>query len=295
MPLQVMTTNLLPKMINLSIISLLIPGIRKELYIWRVETEQLVKCLDAHFARIVEIQPLTVMGWNAVITASIDRTVKVWNINYIFQPEHHIDRHELPIDSVSVSTDAGIAVVATRSCIGIWDILTGKLKSKLAESALGAIVSHALVTDNGKYIVASESGFVLYWNVKEEKVTFKEEQKNILQVMLYDSKRKSIFVSKANPQPGAVGELQTICIARAVPGGEQLFKFEFTYKNFKDIILTSDELYFVAYGYDKQKDTIFVNDATRGDFLYKILVKYPNFKEVTMICGLPDKPWQVSL
>ena len=194
-----------------------------------------------------------------------------------------------------MSTDAGIAVVATRSCIGIWDILTGKLKSKLAESALGAIISHALVTDNGKYIVASESGFVLYWKVKEEKVTFKEEQKNILQVMLYDSKRKSIFVSKANPQPGAVGELRTICIARAVPGGEQLFKFEFTYKNFKDIILTSDDLYFVAYGYDKQKETIFVNDATRGDFLYKILVKYPNFKEVTMICGLPDKPWQVTL
>ena len=74
-----------------------------------------------------------------------------------------------------------------------------------------------------------------------------------------------------------------------------MFKFEFTYKNFKDIVLTSDDLYFVAYGYDKQKETIFVNDATRGDFLYKILVKYPNFKEVTMICGLPDKPGQVSL
>ena len=89
--------------------------------------------MDAHFARIVEIHALTISGWNAVITASIDRTVKVWNINYIFEPEHHIDRHELPIDSVSVSTDAGIAVVVTRTCIGIWDMLTGKLKSKLAE------------------------------------------------------------------------------------------------------------------------------------------------------------------
>ena len=50
----------------------------------------------------------------------------------------------------------------------------------------------------------------------------------------------------------------------------------------------------MAYGYDKLKDTIFVNHAVTGEFLHKILVKYPNFKEVTMICGLPDKPWQVS-
>ena len=72
----------------------LILGIRKELYVWCIETEELVKTLDAHFARIVEIHQLTMPGWNAVITASIDRTVKVWNINYIFEPEHHIDRHK---------------------------------------------------------------------------------------------------------------------------------------------------------------------------------------------------------
>ena len=73
-----------------------------------------------------------------------------------------------------------------------------------------------------------------------------------------------------------------------------MFEFDFTYKQFKNIILTSDDNYFVAYGYDKLKDTIFVNHAETGEFLHKILVKYPNFKEVTMICGLPDKPWQVK-
>ena len=46
-------------------------------------------------------------------------------MNYIFEQVHHIDRHELPIEAVSLSTDAGIAVVVTRNCIGIWDLLTG--------------------------------------------------------------------------------------------------------------------------------------------------------------------------
>ena len=43
------------------------------------------------------------------------------------------------------------------------------------------------------------------------------------------------------------------------------------------------------------KDTLFVNCARSGTFLHKILVKYASFKEVTMICGLPDKPWQVCM
>ena len=43
---------------------------------------------------------------------------------------------------------------------GIWDFMTGKLKFKLANAALGAIVTHALVNNIGTYIVAAESGTI---------------------------------------------------------------------------------------------------------------------------------------
>ncbi len=159
-----------------------VAGIRKELYIWTMKDGLLVKCLDAHFARIIDIQPLTVGSWNSVITSSIDRTVKVWNMNYIFEQVHHIDRHELQIDSVSLCTSRGFAVTVTRNCIGIWDLMTGKLRAKLADSALGAIVTHAVVTLEGDFILAAESGNVMYWSVAEQVVVFKEEQRDILQV-----------------------------------------------------------------------------------------------------------------
>ena len=97
-----------------------VAGIRKELYIWAVKTGELVKCLDAHFARIIDLQSLVVGPWNCVITSSIDRTVKVWNINYIFEQVHHIDRHEMQIDSLSVCTKAGIAVATTAAFIKSW-------------------------------------------------------------------------------------------------------------------------------------------------------------------------------
>jgi hypothetical protein len=50
-------------------------------------------------------------------------------------------------------------------CPGIWDFMTGKLKYKLANSVLGAIITHALVNEAGSYIVAAESGDLLYWDM----------------------------------------------------------------------------------------------------------------------------------
>ncbi len=74
--------------------------VRKNLYVWDVSTGDLLKNLDAHFGRIIKISSLTIGNWNSVITSSIDRTVKVWNINNIFEQVHAIDRHELQIDSI---------------------------------------------------------------------------------------------------------------------------------------------------------------------------------------------------
>ena len=177
-----------------------ISGIRKEMYIWCMKTGELVKTLEAHIARIVDIQPLVVGNWNCVITSSMDRTVKVWNINYIFEPVHHIDRHESPIESVSLSTKAGIAITVTRGCIGVWNLLTGKLTSKLADSALGAIVTFAKVTTSGAYIIAAESGYLLYWDVAKKEVIYKEEQKDIIQVMLFENDTKCLIVSKSTKE-----------------------------------------------------------------------------------------------
>ena len=82
--------------------------------------------------RIVEIKSLVTETENAVLTSSIDRSIKVWNLDYIFEKEHHIDKHELTIDSLSISTSAQLAVVVTRSCIG--------RQSALFQAILGGLV-----------------------------------------------------------------------------------------------------------------------------------------------------------
>ena len=112
-----------------------------------METGDLVKRMTAHFQRIVEIKSLVVGSNNEIITSSIDRCIKIWNLDYIFQKERHIDKHELTIDALSISTSAGIAVTVTRSCLGVWDFMTGHLLFKLNNSALGAIITHGLVNE----------------------------------------------------------------------------------------------------------------------------------------------------
>lgn len=120
-----------------------IAGVRKSLYVWSLESKLLMKVLDAHFGRIIQLEALVVGNWNSCVTSSIDRSVKVWNINNIFEQVHVIDRHELQIDSISLSDDGELAITVTRSCVGVWELKTGRLISKLADSPLGAIVTHA--------------------------------------------------------------------------------------------------------------------------------------------------------
>ena len=52
--------------------------------------------------------------------------------------------------------------------------MTGKLKFLLANSALGSIITDALVNEEGTFIVFTESGDVLYWSIEDRSVIFHE-------------------------------------------------------------------------------------------------------------------------
>ena len=55
---------------------------------------------------------------------------------------------------------------------GVWDFMTGHLLFKLNNSALGAIITHGLIKEDGTFTVAAESGDVLYWDMKTRQVIF---------------------------------------------------------------------------------------------------------------------------
>lgn len=156
-----------------------VAGIRRSLYIWSVSEESLLKIIDAHYGRIVEMLPLIVDDINAIATSSLDRTVKVWNIKNIFEQVYHIDRMELPINSIDFSSERNIAASITRSCIGIWDLATGKLLSTLANSPIGAIVTHGVISQNGNFLLAVETDQLILWDLRTFRVIDKRYQGSV--------------------------------------------------------------------------------------------------------------------
>lgn len=94
-----------------------------------------------------------------------------------------------------MSKDGELAVTVTRGCVGIWEIRTGRLLSKLADSPLGAIVTHAEITPDSRYIISSETGKLLIWNRITEQVLFRDDQPGIQQITLLDNGDKVLTVS----------------------------------------------------------------------------------------------------
>ena len=88
-----------------------------------------------------------------------------------------------------------------------------------------------------------------------------------------------------------------IGIVREFPGGKTEYLFEVPIKNFKPIVITADQQYFVSYGYgnEKTKDMLFVHQVSTGTFLHKFPIKYPKFKDVLELVPLPDKAHQVAV
>lgn len=119
-----------------------------------------------------------------------------------------------------------LAATVTRSCVGVWEIRSGRLISKLADSRLGAIVTHAEITPDGKYIVSSETGKMLIWNRVSEQVLFRDDQPGIQQIKYLQNGEKVLVISckamtKKDPANVAEDEkaaMQALAVVRTVPG-----------------------------------------------------------------------------
>ncbi|XP_065565326.1 NACHT and WD repeat domain-containing protein 2-like isoform X3 [Artemia franciscana] len=271
-----------------------IAGVRKNLYVWDVKTGDLVKCLDAHFGRILEMFPYTLGPWNSIITSSLDRSVKIWNINNIFEQVHSIDRHELQIDSISLCESKELAVTVTRGCVGIWHLTTGKLVTRLADSPLGAIVTHAVVTKDGEYIISAESGNILIWNLPHKKVIYKTEQQNIKQLRLIGD-MDSRFMAVSTSRDLTSGELRSEICVRMIPEGYLEYKIESTLKSFRPVVISSDNQTLIFLGAEKGKDMIFAYQAENGLLLNKFAPKVPGGKEILGLLSIPNKPSHVAV
>lgn len=68
--------------IEISVISRHFPTNRRNLYIWSIKNGELIKILDAHFGRIISLEPLTIANWNSVLYRALRTIIVSGNINF---------------------------------------------------------------------------------------------------------------------------------------------------------------------------------------------------------------------
>ena len=110
-------------------------------------------------------------------------------------------------------------------------------------------------------------------------------------------KRCIFFLLEVNLYEEFSGDYSAIVVSRDFPKGGVHWDFEYPFKDFKDIVITPDELHLVCYGYDKEKKShqIFVHAVRNGHQKFVIPVNYDGFKEVLKVVALPDKPSVIAL
>ena len=88
--------------------SLAVAGLRKELFVWDISSCLLIHQLQAHVGRIIKMASLTAGNANCILTSSIDKTIKVWDLDLIDEPVRSADSHDLPVVDVFTNEEGFI-------------------------------------------------------------------------------------------------------------------------------------------------------------------------------------------
>ena len=59
-------------------------------------------------------------------STSMDKTIKIWNLNNIMEEDFPLDRLEKPIEALHVSTIASIVMVQSRNQLAVFSLKDGK-------------------------------------------------------------------------------------------------------------------------------------------------------------------------
>ncbi|UYV61467.1 NWD2 [Cordylochernes scorpioides] len=252
-----------------------IAAIRKSLYIWAAVSGALVKVLDAHFGRILMLRSAISEVGNLVVTSSIDRTLKVWNVDNLFEKSFPVDRMEMPVDSISVFHKRALTV--TRSSLGWWDIRKGQLLAKMAENLVGAIITHATISSCGEYIVCSELDNLLTWETEKCSRIARVHHSGVLQLAPLDNQNMLVVSQQES------GEY--ICTCFHVLKLITLFKFVFQSNvPFRQVaIVGSDENILVSEQDEEGRECLAVYSSQSGKNITSFRIEVPNYRRIIRI------------
>uniref|UniRef100_A0AC35FF30 Uncharacterized protein n=1 Tax=Panagrolaimus sp. PS1159 TaxID=55785 RepID=A0AC35FF30_9BILA len=144
----------------------------------------LVRIVDAHFGRILNLRSVAMQGQNLLISSSIDRSVKIWNMENIFEKSFAVINMDQPIEKILLAKERpALAVTQTRKYIGVWDIRSHRFITTLVTNIYGSVVTDCLISSNGRTVICIESDTLLLWDLKTQSVRLRHPAIAVHQIL----------------------------------------------------------------------------------------------------------------
>uniref|UniRef100_A0AC35GW83 Uncharacterized protein n=1 Tax=Panagrolaimus sp. PS1159 TaxID=55785 RepID=A0AC35GW83_9BILA len=171
----------------------------------------LVRVVDAHFGRILNLKSVAMQGQNLLISSSIDRSVKIWNMENIFEKSFAVINMDQPIEKILLAKERpALAVTQTRKYIGVWDIRSHRFITTLVTNIYGSVVTDCLISSNGRTVICIESDTLLLWDLKTQSVRLRHPAISVHQIIwprLIKNQKKDVIVHRLIPMPHNANQL----------------------------------------------------------------------------------------
>jgi NACHT domain- and WD repeat-containing protein len=102
-----------------------VAGVRDNIYIWETSYGTYIKQLDAHYGRITWCLGSFKDQKNLVLSSSMDKTIKIWNLNNVMEEDFPLDHLEKPIEKIHVSIANSIAMCQSRNQLAVYNLKDG--------------------------------------------------------------------------------------------------------------------------------------------------------------------------
>uniref|UniRef100_A0A0N4ZF20 NACHT domain-containing protein n=1 Tax=Parastrongyloides trichosuri TaxID=131310 RepID=A0A0N4ZF20_PARTI len=251
--------------------SIFVAAVRNSLYVWKVDTLTLIRTIDAHFGRILNLRQMIVHSQNLIISSSLDRTIKIWNMENIFEKSFYIFNMDQPVEKIHLASQKGnIAIAQTRKYIGVWDIRNHRFIISLATNPTGAVVTHSLISNDGKTVICIENDNLLVWDLKTQSVKNRTHVPHCYQLMFFNHENMVGVLTKHLDTPE-----QKICriVVYKIDDLSLHYTYEWSCRSFKSVVILKDQQTFALIAISKGHDLIQVIDAIEGTIKSKFRPK----------------------
>ena len=154
--------------------SMFLAGVRRNLFLWDIQSQQMLRSFQAHNERIRQMLILQNDGKHIIVTSSADKTIKVWDSTKLLNIVPEVSKLSLKIIKLIVCDKANIVLTLTTNKIAVWCLKSGSLEFTLSGvTEQDSLLVDMAITLDGQSLITIESNILKVWNFSHRVVLYK--------------------------------------------------------------------------------------------------------------------------